>query len=123
MTWLVLAFGVFIAAIGVVGLARPRDLIQFVDTFWKSQASLYWAVGLRLALGGVLIAAASDCRFPGAIRALGYISLLSGVAAAVMGLRRIQSIVDWWTQRPTPFIRGWAVAAAAFGGFLVFAAA
>jgi hypothetical protein len=122
MTGIILAFGVFITALGVVGVLRPGELIRLVETIWRSQGGIYLVVALRLGLGAVLIAAAPECRYPLAIRVLGYVSLLSGVAAAVMGRRRIRSLLDWWTQRPPTLIRVWSVAAVAFGAFLAYAA-
>ena len=122
MTGIILAFGVFITALGVIGVLRPGELIRFVETIWRSQGGIYLVVALRLGLGAVLIAAAPDTRYPLAIRVLGFVSLLSGVAAALMGRRRIESMLDWWTQRSPALIRIWSVAAVAFGAFLSYAA-
>ena len=122
MTLIVALFGIAVAAMGLVGVVRPSDLIRFIENAWRTKTVFYVAIASRLALGAVLIAAASDCRFPLAIRVIGVISLVGAAAVALMGHERLRAFVQWWIEAPAGFIRGWAAVAFAFGAFLVYAA-
>ena len=75
-----------------------------------------------LALGVLLLAAASSTRFPWAIGALGVLSLAAAVSLPLLGYERLREFVDWWMARPQGFVRGWSLAACGFGAFLVWAA-
>ena len=122
MLAIVAGFGVIVAGVGIIGLVRPQSLLDLVERGWKSPAALYFAIGVRLFLGVVLIAAAPDCRYPQAIRILGIVALVAAAAGAVLGRRRLTVFVDWWVKQSTGFVRAWCGFALAFGGFLISAA-
>jgi len=122
MVFLVALFGVLVAGVGVVGAVRPAALTRFLGSLWESPGVFYFAIGIRLVLGAVLILAASDCRFPLAIGIIGILSLIGAASIAVMGRARLQVFVGWWLERPTGFIRAWSGFAIAFGAFLAYAA-
>jgi hypothetical protein len=122
MTWVVALFGIAIAAFGLLGVVRPGDLIRLIENAWRTNTVFYVAIASRLVLGAALLAAATDCRFPLAFRILGFVSLVGAAGIAVFGIERSREFVRWWFERPAGFIRGWAMAAVAFGAFLVYAA-
>jgi len=122
MASIVVVFGVAVGLLGMIGVVRPTQLIRFVETMWQSPAGFRLAIALRLVLGMILIAAAPDCRFPQLIRILGIFSLVTAAATAALGHERLRSFVQWWVGRPSGFVRGWSLAAAAFGCLLVYAA-
>ena len=68
MTTIVIAFGVFIAVLGAVGVVRPSVLMGMITSLWQSRRALTIAVAFRLFFGAVLVLAAEECRFPLAIR-------------------------------------------------------
>jgi hypothetical protein len=122
MSSIIVLFGIAVAAVGLLGVVRPNDLIRLVEKTWQNPGGFYFAIGLRAFLGAVLIAAAPDCRFPQVVRILGILSLISAAAGALIGRERIRAFIQWWVDRPAGFIRGWAILAVAFGAFLVYAA-
>lgn len=122
MIWIVMGFGVIVAGLGVVGMVRPQSLLDLVENAWKSPSALYLAIGVRLVLGVVLIAAAPESRFPQAIHLLGIVALAAAAAGALLGRRRLTAWVEWWAKQSAGFVRGWCVFALAFGGFLIAAA-
>jgi hypothetical protein len=116
------AFGLFVLALGVLGVARPAALIGLVERPWRSRAGFHVAVGLRAVLGVLLLAAASSTRFPRVIGALGVLSLIAAVSIPLLGYERLRRFVEWWVARPADFVRAWSLLACAFGSFLIYAA-
>lgn len=122
MTVAVAVFGLLIFGVGMLGLVQPLALISLVERPWRSHTGLYLAITFRAVLGVLLVAAASETRFPWILRALGVLSLITAVLIPVLGYARLRSFVDWWSARPEGFIRAWCFVACAFGGFLIYAA-
>jgi len=122
MLGIIVGFGVIVAGLGIIGLVRPQSLLDMIERSWKSPAALYFAIGVRLFLGVVLVAAAPECRYPQVIRILGIVSLVAAAAGAALGRRRLTVFVDWWAKQSTGFVRTWCIFALAFGGFLISAA-
>ena len=121
MSVIVTLFGTAIGALGILGLIRPASLIRFVSAAWQLRTGFYLAIIVRLVLGVALIGAASGSRFPDALGILGIISIVAALVASSVGFERLRAFVRWWTARPSGFIRAWALVAAAFGVFLVYA--
>jgi hypothetical protein len=121
MTLIVFLFGILITAVGLLGVISPGNLIRFVSVAWQSRAGLYLAIIVRLILGVALIRAASGSRFPDALGVLGVISILAALVASALGFDRLRGFVQWWATRPVAFTRAWALVAAGFGVFLVYA--
>ena len=122
MTWVVALFGVAIILLGILGLVRPDNLMRLVLGTWQSRKGFYFAIGIRVVFGIVLLLVASQSRFPDAFRVLGIISLVAAMAAPFLGFHRLQRFVQKWAKRSPGFIRGWSVMAAAFGVFLLYGA-
>ena len=120
MALLVVLFGVLITAMGGVGLAAPRWVVGGILS-WKPRTRFYFAVGVRFAFGAALLLEASTCRFSAVIFALGAIALVAALVLALLGQRRVDSMFQWWLQRPMAVLRAWLAAAVLFGGFLVYA--
>lgn len=121
MTTAVAAFGLFVLALGVMGVVRPDALMSFVERPWRTRAGLGLAFAFRAVFGVVLVAAATETRFPWVVGGLGVLSLVSAALVPVLGFVRIRRFIDWWLARPAGFIRAWALVACAFGGFLIYA--
>ena len=122
MKVIVTAFGLVILILGVLGVVRPRSLMNFVERPWRSRSGLNLAVILRLVYGVFLLAAASSTRFPWIIGALGVLSLIAAVSLLFLGYERSRKFVEWWMARPDGFVRGWSLVAGVFGAFLIYAA-
>lgn len=116
------AVGLLILALGMLGVVRPAALMGLIERPWRSRVGLYLAVAFRAVLGVFLVAAASSSRFPWLIGGLGVLALLAAIAFPLLGYARMRRFVDWWMARPAGFVRGWALAACAFGALLVYAA-
>ncbi len=121
MTVLVGLFGAAIAGLGMLGFVRPRGLVGFLESTFQSRAGLYWAIGLRVVLGLLLLAAASESRFPQVLRVLGTISLVAAAISPLVGFARLRRLVQWWSDRSTGLVRTWSLVTVGFGVFLIYA--
>jgi hypothetical protein len=122
-----LAFGIglAIAIFGAAGIFFPTGLTWIANHVVTSGA-FYVIAAIRIGFGLVLISVAADSRAPKAIRVLGYLIVISGITAAVVGLVGIgqaHQIIDWWIEQGSGVTRLTSVLVLALGGFVAYACA
>jgi hypothetical protein len=117
---LALVLSAAVAIIGAIGLIVPEAVIGVARHF-ESQAGLYVAAVIRIALGIALLRVAATSRAPGAIRVIGAIVLVAGFITPLVGPERARAIIDWWSSQGPFIVRTWAGFALVFGSFLVWA--
>jgi hypothetical protein len=122
MSFLIAAFGLCMATLGVIGIVRPERLIGFARS-WQTPTGLYAAAAIRIVLGALLLLAAPQARAPNVLRILGVFILVAGLATPLIGLERSHTVIEWWAARGPVFQRAWAGCALVFGLFLVYAVA
>jgi hypothetical protein len=87
----------------------------------------FYAVGaVRVTIGVVLISVARESRAPKALRALGCVTLIAGITAALVGLLgigRAHDMIDWWIRQGTGLVRLTSLLVLALGGFVAYACA
>jgi len=118
MKTLAVLVGVFFVLLGIFGVARPGDIISFgyrLDT----PTGLYLVAALRIGIGLVLLAAASASRTPNALRVVGGVILLAGIATAFMRVGYARAALDWFTAQGPSFIRMPFLVVIAVGVFLI----
>ena len=112
-----LLVGIVILSLGLLGLAAPETFLV-ATTFFQSGIRIYVAAGVRIVLGVVVIAAASEARWPRALRFAGGIVVLLGLLTPV-STHPIPSVAwGWW---PGNFVRPWALSTILLGAFIVAA--
>ena len=121
MATLVAVFGGLMALVGATGVVKPATLMRGVTSLWRTGRGIHVAVGVRLIMGVVLIAAAPSCRFPEAVRILGIIALVAAVLIPFFGSKRLGALIDWWASSPPGLVRVSGLVATAFGAFLIYA--
>ena len=121
MTILVAVLGALIVLLGVVGLAQP-DRFRAMFTTMDSRTRFVLAIGIRLAMAGLLWWLADDLRHPHVMRVLALIALLAAIALAIMGPARLDRLIAWWLSRSDGLLRVSALLVAVFGAFLVYVA-
>lgn len=120
MSFLVILFGLSMAALGIAGIVNPERLVRFARR-WDNPAGNYLAAAIRLCVGLVVFLAAPESRFPGLLRFLGVAILFAGLLTALMGHERAHRILEWWVAQSTAFKRIWAGCAVAIGLLLIYA--
>ena len=125
MKTLAFVFGLCIIAVGAVGILAPSGLV-WAAQYFVTPGAFYVVAAVRVAFGLVLISIASASRAPKALRVLGYIVFISGIATALMGLvgmGRARAIIEWWLQQGSGIVRLTGTLVLALGGFIAYACA
>jgi hypothetical protein len=122
MRWFGFFVGLCIAALGVLGVAAPMILLDFA-AFALTEAGIYVAAALRIAIGIALIAIAGTSRLPRTLRVFGALIIVVGFITPFLGIERARAIVDWWSAQGAMFMRAWAAVAVTFGLFIIYAVA
>lgn len=120
MQVILVILGALVGILGVVGVLQPQRVSAWVTSFWQED-NLGLAVGMRLAFGAVLVVAASECRWPQLIRALGLLNLISAAALVALGKERVQAFVAKWVDLSPTLKRVWSCAAVVYGAVLIYA--
>jgi hypothetical protein len=117
------AFGVVIAVIGLLGAVWPERCTRLVAKAAKWKTTWYLAIGIRVAIGLLLLiaAGADDFHYANVFRILGALAMVGAVAVALMGQERLQQLIAWWEKRSPTLLRAGLVMTLLFGLFLVFA--
>ena len=117
--------GLFIATVGAVGVLAPSSLVWIAHH--SETAGAFYAVStVRIAFGLVLISVASASRAPKAIRVLGYVILVAGIATGLtglLGIERARAMIEGWVQQGAGVIRLTGALLFALGGFVAHACA
>ena len=104
----------------MLGVLYPERLTMLRRLYFATPGRLYSAGAVRLAMGLVLILAASGSRWPRTVRALGATMCLQALSATLMEAERARAILEWEAVH-TALLRVGAVVAAVTGGFIAVA--
>ena len=115
-----LLVALFTIVVGIGGLISPDTGTEIRRLYFATPAGLYVAVGIRIAMGLVLILSAPASRAPTTLRALGVVVCMQGLAAALLGPERARAVLEWEAAQ-TALLRAGAVVALAAGAFIAFA--
>src|SRR2546426_11044029 len=114
-----LLLALFTIVVSMVGIVSP-DSVMTLRRLYYTPGGLYAAGAVPVAMGLVLILAASISRWPRTLRVLGALVCLQGLAANLFGLERARAIMEWEAMH-TALLRAGAVVALVSGGFIAFA--
>jgi len=114
-----LLVALFTIVVGMVGIVSP-DTLMTLRRLYYTPGGLYAAGAVRVAMGLVLILAASSSRWPKTLRALGAVVCLQGLAPNLIGLERARAILEWEAMH-TALLRAGAVVALVTSSFVAFA--
>ena len=121
MVILVRLFGIAIVVMGIVFLANPKALKQYM-AFWRHQKRLYIGGILSLLFGVIFLLAAAQCRLAGVIVVLGVWAIIKGVLLFTLGQKRLNAYLDWWLKRSTSAARLLGIIALVLGILVIYSA-
>ena len=116
-----LLVALFIIVVSMVGIVATDSAMTLRRLYFATPSRFYAAGAVRIAMGLVLIVAASSSRWPRTLRALGSVMCLQAIAANLFGIERARAIMEWEAMQGTALLRAGAVVALASGVFVVFA--
>jgi hypothetical protein len=105
--------------VGVAGIVSPDSMMALRREYY-TPVGLYVGGAVRVAMGLVLILAASSSRWPVVLRALGAVMCLQALTANLLGLERARVVLEWEGAH-TGLLRAGAAVALASGVFIAFA--
>ncbi len=114
--------GLLIIVAGIVVIARPSRVGDIADRMLTTSAIKAGAILGRIAIGILLLLAAPDTRLPTFMTILGFLSIIGGVALAIMKEAWVNGLVGWWANQSKTILRVWGVLIALFGSVIVYAA-
>ena len=118
----VLVLGVLVAVIGAGCAAFPVALVSLVARLTGKWWVLPAGAAIRVGLGGTLVLAAQGSRHPTVVTGLGLFLIAAGILVLVLGRKRIERWIAWWTTRPLWLVRLSSSATLVFGLALISAA-
>ena len=114
MAGFVLFLGGLIVAASLVLITSPQRFTGILDGVFGSRW-IYAAALARLLIGAALIASAQAVRFPDAIAAIGWLSVVGGLALVVIPGTAMARMTAWFSGLPTGVMRLWLVLALLLG--------
>jgi len=106
MKVLITIVGLIAFGVGVADLVSPEILLT-IGRDVLTPAGLYVIAFVRVGVGLLLLGAATTSRMPRAVRILGAVVLISGIATPIFGLQRSLSVLNWWAAQG-PFVTRFA---------------
>ena len=122
MRFFALLVALLVMLIGIVGMVAPDRLIM-AGRYVMTPVGLYVIAALRVGMGLVLILVAPTSRAPKALRAIGVVVLVAGLATPLFGVERARGVADWAAAQGPAFLRVIAAILVALGSFIAFAVA
>lgn len=116
-----LLVALFTIVVSMVGIVATDSAMTLRRLYFATPSRFYAAGAIRVAMGLVLILAASSSRWPRTLRALGAVMCLQAIAANLFGIERARQIMEWEALQGTALLRAGAVVALASGVFVAFA--
>jgi hypothetical protein len=122
MRSLVMAIGLLITAVGILGIAAPSVPLQVAQSLLTLEA-LYVVAAIRVGVGLLFVWVAPGSRAPVALRILGVLIVIAGAVTPFIGLERWSAILAWWSTQGSTFMRVSMGMAVVLGLFIAYAVA
>lgn len=116
-----LFLALFIIVASIFGIVATDSAVTLRRLYYETPGRFYTAGAVRLAMGIVLILAASSSRWPKTLRAIGAVMCLQVLTASLLGIERARAVMEWEAMQGTALWRAGALVAFASGIFIAFA--
>lgn len=116
-----LLLALFIITVACVQIVATDSAMELRRLYFATPGRFYTAGAVRIAMGLVLVLAASTSCWPKTLRVLGAMMCLQAVTAYSVGIERARAIMEWEVMQGHALLRSGAVVALASGAFIAFA--
>lgn len=113
-------FGLLIVLAGLFAVGRPTQLLRMARRVTVGTRLRLLAFLIRSALGLLLILIAPSTDFPLAMKVIGSLLIVSGVAVLLMGDSGVQRLLDWALRLGPSLVIVGGVVGILFGAFLIY---
>lgn len=113
--------GIVMVVIGAIYFVKPNLMKKTADFFMKEKW-IYAGAIVSLIIGIIFLRAASQCAISWLVIIFGVLALSKGIAIFVFGQKRIKSLLDTLTKKPTKALRVFAAVKIVLGVVLVYCA-
>ena len=113
-------FGALVCIAGLLILLAPEKFKSVMNKF-AGQPRFLFAIIVRILFGAILLAEATNLKFPFAMKIIGAISIAAAVVLLLIGQGRMDRFIDWFMKMTDNVMRVWSIFALAFGAFLIYA--
>ena len=115
-----IAFCVFMAGIGLLGMFHPTRFLDFVRNLTSLQGFYVLAI-LRIAFGAALFIVAPASRAPLFLQVLSLVLIASGIVTPYFTHTRYRKVIEWWSAGGIAYIRVWSGCVFLFAILLAYA--
>jgi hypothetical protein len=119
---LAFVIGLYILAVGAIGIFAPSSLVWIAQRF-TTPVDWYALAAVRVAVGGLLVSVAKASRAPTALRVVALIPLVAALAMPFVGVERARATIAWWSLQGSGIVRLSAMPLLTLGGFIAYACA
>jgi multisubunit Na+/H+ antiporter MnhG subunit len=116
-------FGLLMVLVGLFAVVRPTQLLRMARRVTVGTGLRFIAFLIRSVLGVFLILVAPSTDFPLAMKVIGSLLIVSGVAVLLMGNSGVQRLLDWALRLEPSFIIVGGIVGILFGAFLIYVGA
>lgn len=121
--WLIILFGVWIIAVGLLMLIKPQAALRYLGKAASTHAINILEITWRLIAGIALAIYAEHSKFPDVFRVLGYFIIATSALLYFVPRRWHARYAVWWAENlPASLVRFASFFAFAAGAFLIYAA-
>ena len=115
--WLGLLAAGLIFLIGAMGVISP-DVFRRAVGAMQVPPALYFAAGIRVAVGVALVVAAALSRAPWALRLLGALIAIGGIVTPFIGEAMAHVVLSYWDSAGGHVMRLWGAVGAILGALI-----
>ena len=98
-SWILCGFGIFLVAVSIFALARPRLAIGLIGKFASTPLIHFSELAFRAVIGAAFIVGADQTPFERALTVFGVVMLVSAIALMAMPRRWHSAYADFWSRR------------------------
>lgn len=119
MLILVKVIGIYLVAMGIIILLRPKAY-SIIFNFFRQGKRIYMAGILRILFGALFLSVADESRFQTFLLIMGVLAIIGGITIFVLKPAKLKTLMDWFEKKSPTFIRTWGVVAIIIGALFIY---
>lgn len=121
MKLIIRILGILFILIGISFLIEPEGVYSWGEENSGDIRFYLFIIVVRLVLGGMLILAAKESKYPSVIKFIGYLVIIAAIILIIIGHQNFQDIISSLIPIFKPYAPMSGLTGIALGGFLIYA--